>query len=319
MANEIRGVSPSGTLYARIMNSAGKIWNGSSFETYSASNYSTYDIAMTEQGNSSVYCADFPSAITTGGTYEYYVHRQSGGSPAEGDIVVTTGKIDWTGTVSITTASGAMTGSDWRDYLLRLGFKRTDKDAELYEATTDAIQEMRRRFMFDEAELDTTTTDTLATSGEFKIDIESDFGMVLDVVMQDGTDAKPLTRIPKWRFDELYPDINVTNDRGYPDHYCIYGGQIYVGPIPDKTSYIFRICHSQRAGTITSSTTAVPFTNIYRDILANNVLFRLYMMLDEQEKASGYKQLYEEGFDQAIRRERINSGSTIWTQQGFYL
>src|SRR3990167_7755775 len=152
MSNEIRGVSTSGTLYARIMNSSGQIWNGTTFEAYTAANYANYDIAMTEQGNSAVYVANFPTTITTGGTYEYYVHRQSGASPAEGDPITGTGNIDWSGTISITASSAAMTGSDFYSYLLRRGFKRTDKSAEAFEAITDAIQEMRRRFMFDEAE-----------------------------------------------------------------------------------------------------------------------------------------------------------------------
>src|SRR5688572_2872061 len=131
MAREIRGVSASGTLYARIINSSGLWWNGSTFEAYAAANYGNYDIAMTEQGNSGVYVADFPSAITTGGTYEYFVHRQSGGSPAEGDPVINTGKVDWSGSAVIAASSSSMLASDYKNYLLRKGIKRTDKDAEI--------------------------------------------------------------------------------------------------------------------------------------------------------------------------------------------
>ena len=315
MAREIRGTSPSGTLYARLMNPSGLWWNGSSFEAYSAANYTNYDIAMTEQGNSGVYVADFPSAITTAGSYEYFVHRLSGGYPAEGDPVINTGKIDWTGSVSVSSVTGAMTGSEFRDYVLRKGFKRTDKDTELYEATTDAIQEMRRRFKFDEAAVESTTTDTISTLGDFKLTLESDFGLLHGVVMEDGTNAHTLTQASKSKFDELYPDINVTNDRGYPKHFCVYAGQIYIGPIPDRTSYVYRKSYSRRAGTITSSTSGVPFTIHYRDILAQLTMALLYEGLEEMDKASYHKARFEELFAQATHRETVNSGAHCFTMR----
>lgn len=308
MANEIRGTANSGTLYARIMNPAGLWWNGSSFESYVAANYSTYDVALTRQGSSSVHVANFPSGITSSGTYEYFVHRQSGASPAESDLVINTGKVDWTGTVSISAASGSMTGSDFYDYVLRLGFKRTDKATEFYEAATDAIQEMRRRFMFDEAESEATTTDTISSLGDFKLTLESDFGLLLGVMLEDDDTGTPLTKVSKYRYDELYPSVNVESDRGYPRHFCVYAGQIYIGPIPDNTDYVYRLSYSKRAGTVTSSTTGVPFTNLYRDILADNIQGRLYKGLDDFDKATYFRNSFEDGFLQALRRERINSG-----------
>jgi hypothetical protein len=319
MANEIKGVSSTGTLYSRLLNTAGQSWNTASaaFETYAAANYADYDLPMTEQGNSGVYCADFPATIITAGTYEYFVHRQAGASPAEGDSIINTGKVDWTGTnaVTVTAATGAMTGSEWRDYVLRCGFRRTDKDSELYEATTDTIQEMRRRFMFDEAEVDSTTTDTISVSGDFKIDLESDMGLLLGVTLQDGVNASRLTQKSKSEFDELYPDINVTADRGYPTHFCVYAGSIYIGPIPDSVTYTYRLNYSRRAGTITSSTAGVPFTNLYREILADGVLSRLYKGLEEYDKANYHRGAYEEGMVYAIRRERNNAGVSTFVMK----
>lgn len=111
MSNEIRGVSATGTLYARLMNSSGQIWStaGLAFEAYATANYADYDIAMTEQGNSGVYVADFPASVTTSGTYEYFVHRQAGASPAEGDTIINTGKIDWSGSAATSTTSASAT------------------------------------------------------------------------------------------------------------------------------------------------------------------------------------------------------------------
>lgn len=315
MAREIRGTSPSGTLYARIISPTGLWWDGTTFEAYDAGSYTDYDVAMTEQGASGVYVADFPTGITTGGTYEYFVHRQAGGSPAEGDLVVNTGKVDWTGTTSVSAASGSQTAADWLAYVLRRGFKRTDKDTEIYEATTDAIQELRRRFMFDEAEVDDETTDTISVLGDFKIDVESDFGLLCGIVVEDDNTATDLEIIAKAKFDRLYPDINVTGNTGYPKHGCLYAGQVLIGPIPDRVDYVYRVSYSQRAGTISSATTGVPFTSLYRDMLAEFVLSRLYRDLEEFDIANIHQNEGERLFLQATHRETVNSASHVFTQR----
>lgn len=314
MANEIRGVAPTGsTLYARIANSSGNYWNGSAFEAYTAANYGNYDVAMAEQGGSGVYTATFPSGITSGGTYEYFVHLQAGASPAEGDLVANTGKVDWTGSASVTASSTAMTGADFYAYLLRKGFKRTDKSTEAYEAITDAIQEMRMRFSFDEAGADATTTDTITVLGDYKLTSESDMGLLNGVIVEDSTNAFQLLKISKARYDELYPyAANATSYRGYPSHYCVYAGQIYLGPTPDRTSYVYRLTYSKRAGTIVSSTTGVPFTDLYRDILCQLSLSYLWDALDEDGKADRCRTKFEGLFTLAERKERMNAGIGVF-------
>lgn len=313
MAREIRGVASSGTLYARIMSPAGLWWNGSAFEAYSAGNYSSYDVAMAEQGDSGVYVADFPSAITTGGTYEYFVHLQAGGSPAEGDVVLNTGRVDWTGTVSIAAAAGSMSGSEFRDYVLRGGFKRTDKDTELYEAATDAVQELRQLFEFGEAETETTSTDTISTLGDYAFNVESDFGLVVGVKLQDGTNAHTLRQLTKRQFDRMYPDHAVTADRGYPKHFCIFNGQVVIGPIPDSVSYTYRVAYSKRGGTITSSSTGVPFTADYREALREKTLAKLYKGLQEYDVSAVHEAAFEKLLPGIIRRERQNKGEGTFT------
>lgn len=318
MSKEISGISPSGTLYARVKNKAGLWWNGSSFEEFSSANYANYVIAMTEEGNSNEYVADFPAGITAGGTYTWRVHRTTG-SPNEGDLVVNTGTTDWTGSASISVASGSMSGSEFYEYILRLGFKRTDKSTEVYEAITDAIQEMRRMFMFDEAEIDATSTDTITELDDFKIDVESDLGLILGVTLEDGTTGTKLIQKSKADFDDLYPSINVDTDRGYPKHFCIYAGQIYIGPAPDRTDYLYRINYSQRAGNVTAVTPGVPFTNLYRDVLADNVQMRIFRIVEEYDKSNLFKLSFEDGFLYATRRERNNSGAGTFAVKGFNL
>ena len=287
------------------------------FEVYDTASRGDYDIALTELGTASgIYQGDFPTWITSSGTYEFFAYLQAGGSPAETDTLLATGEVDWTGSASVSSTTGAMTASDWRTYLLGTkGFKRTDKDTEIYASTTDAIQIMRRRFKFDEAKTETTTTDTISTLGDFKLTIESDQGMVIGVVLEDDDTGTPLIQVPKWKFDELYPSVNVETDRGYPRNFCIYAGSIYLGPIPDDTDYSYRISYSRRAGTITSSTSGVPFTNLYRDILADLTLSILYRGLGEMEMADYLEARFEREFPNATRQERINSGEHFFVSR----
>lgn len=309
MANELRAFGVTGqTAYALISKRNGQFWNGTGFETYSTDNRSDYLVSLTEIGTASgIYQGNFPTGITDAGTYEYLTF-QTEGTPAEGDAYLGGGVVDWTGTQSVTSGTGAMTASDFADYVKNT-FKRDDKDTELYEAITDAVQLMRRRFSFDEAQTETTTADTISTLGDYRISIESDFGLVHSVVLQDDENASVLIQLSKEQFDDVYPDIAVDNNRGYPKHYCIYNGTIYIGPIPDQTSYTYKVSYSKRGGTVTSTTASVPFSNLYRDVLKDATLWKLYEMLERFDTANYHKGRFEEGFADSIRRERRNNGS----------
>ncbi len=144
--------------------------------------------------------------------------------------------------------------------------------------------------------------------GDFKLTLETDFGLLLGVVLEDGADAWVLDQLPKWRFDELYPDINVTADRGFPQHYTVYAGAVYFGPIPDRVSYAYRKSYSLRAGTVSASTAAVPFTDLYRDVLKNGTLERLWRGLEQFQRADLFRGEFEAGFSEAVHRETVNRG-----------
>ncbi|MDE2106096.1 MAG: hypothetical protein KGL39_53230 [Patescibacteria group bacterium] len=308
MANEFGGLGASDqTLYTRLSNKSAQWWNGSAFEAYASGDYSKYPIAMTEQGASGYFIGNFPTAITESGTYTYLVHRQVGASPAEGDPVVQTGSIDWTGNSSISVQAGSMSGSDFYDYILGKGFVRTDKSTQVYEAITDAIQIMRRRFSFDEAEVDKVTTVTIGSLGEYTIPVESDLGLVQSLILLDSSYGIPLRKVSKQTYDGMYPGVSIQQWKGFPKYYCIYAGLIYIGPIPDRTNLSYRVCYSSRAGAITSSSSGVPFTNLYRDVLCSLVLKLLYEGLEEFDKAQYHQQQFEEEFQHAVEREGANS------------
>lgn len=310
MAGEIKGASKTGrTLYAHILDSSGKRWNGTTFETYDSGSYANYDISLTEQGSSGVYIGDFPSDISSG-EYEYFVYIQSGASPAEGDSVINTGKITWNGTSVLTVSIGTgMTGSAFRDYVVNV-FIRDDKDTEIYEAATDTVSELRRIFPFEEQLEETTVTDTLSVLGDYKLDLETDFGLLVgDVILLDGTNSKPLIKLSKQEFDRLYPNPTASGvSMGRPKHYCIFNNDILIGPVPDSiTAYTFKYTQSiEPVLTVTSATASVPFTNLYREMVRAGTLFRLYLGLEAPELSSTYEALYRRLISQAVDREEMN-------------
>jgi len=201
----------------------------------------------------------------------------------------------------------AMSGSDFYAYILRT-FKRTDKSTELYEAITDACQEMAQRFPFDELSNETNTTDTISVAGDYRISLESDFEMLIsDIVVIDGTDSWPLIKRTKSEFDELYPNPSASNvPTAKPIDYCIYDGVIYLGPVPDKTTYSYKISYEQEPGTIISGTASVPFTDKYRRPLKYLVLHYEYSDLEMDEAAAKYRGLFEVEFQRITSLEYKN-------------
>lgn len=324
MANELEienGITGR-TTYALIRNSAGKFWNGTTFANYLTANRDDFAVTLTELGTASgIFQADFPSDITTGGSYRYIVYQYTdvGTEPTESDIYAGGGTVDWTGTAAVEPdTETASAGEDFWEYVKRT-FRRDDKDTEGYEAITDAVQIMRRRFGFDEAETETETTDEITVLGDYKLDLESDFGLLIGLEVEDTDTGTPLVQLTKKKFDEEYASINIENDKGYPKHFCIFAGQIQIGPIPDRTSYTYRLAYSKRGGTVTASTTAVPFTDLYRDILKDCTLWKLNETLEKFDTATYFKGRFEEGFQEAVDREKKNKGAVTFVQRPFSL
>lgn len=98
MAGELQTDYVSGkVVYFLLRSAVGTIWNGAAFAAYNSANYATYPITATEQGTSGYYVANMPAAVA--GIYNVLAKVQAGGSPAETDITVGTGQLDWSGSV----------------------------------------------------------------------------------------------------------------------------------------------------------------------------------------------------------------------------
>jgi len=310
MANELStGAGTGNTVYAHVLNSAKRRWNGSAFEAYDSSSYPDYTITMSEQGISGVYVGDFPSGITDSGVYEIYYYIGSG---SEGDPIAGVGSVDWDGSSvssSSDSVSGEMSGSDFYSYVIRT-FKRTDKSVEAYDAINESISEIRREIRTSREEAETAFTDTISTLGEYRLDLESDFSsFVSDVYIRDSGNGFYLTPISKEIYDNKYGKWGTqSSERGRPRHYCVFGGQVLLGPVPDSTSYTYVLSYtSDEAILVTSSTLSVPFTKTdYREILKHGVLFRLYAMVENDIQEEKYRNKWLEGLEKIDRKERRN-------------
>lgn len=105
MANEIQADYASGSaLYAIIRTPAGQVWRpaGRAFEDWGAGGHAIddYDLALTDKsGNRHV--GDFDADIPAG-CYCIQVFRRAGASPADGDALVGSRDICWTGVGEVT-------------------------------------------------------------------------------------------------------------------------------------------------------------------------------------------------------------------------
>ena len=111
MANElVIHYPPGSTLYAQRFDATGNIWNGSAHVEPNSANWLDYDIAMSEVATATgIYRASMPAAAA--GVYGWVVRKQAGGTPAVGDIVVGTGRIEWSGTAEVALTSRATQAS----------------------------------------------------------------------------------------------------------------------------------------------------------------------------------------------------------------
>lgn len=311
MANEIHVIGPStATCYVHILNSSGQRWNGSAFEAFSAANYANYDVTVAEDSTTGIFIGTMPSTVPAG-RHDIILFRQLGGSPADGDRAVGAQALQWSGsaTAPATTPLGSLTGSELKDYIVSAGWKRTDMDDELYDALTDTVLEMEQSFRFDERETESVMTDTITVLGDYKMNLQSDFGQIVSIVLIDGNFSHRLTKISKEAYDLLYPSPATEDDLAYPEHFALYGGQVYIGPAPDKVTYQYRKAYSQRlTATIDANTDPVPFSAKYREVLKDGTLRRLFQNVKNWETSDRFLGYFTQGLERAKSLERGNRG-----------
>ena len=194
-----------------------------------------------------------------------------------------------------------MTGAEFLAYVKRV-FIRTDKDSEIYEATTDTIADIRLQLKSEDYKEEAYIAG-ITTLGDYRITLPSDFGHIIgNVTLVDntGVSERTLNKISKQSYDEKYGDRLYTTtsniEDGYPADFCIYGGQLFIGPVPDAITYRYYINYTTEAYTeVDASTDPVPFTDRYRVMLRAGVLAEVYAGLEFFDEANYWRQFYVDG------------------------
>ena len=202
-----------------------------------------------------------------------------------------------------------MTGANFLAYIKRK-FIRTDKDTEAYEAMSDVIADIRLRMNSEEYKQEAYIVG-IGTLGEYRIALPTDFGHLLGsiTITDPSTDQVVCVaeKISKEKYDELYADRLLTNQNdGVPKHFCIYGEQIYLGPVPDSTAYKYQLNYTTEDYAVIESSTEVPFTDKYRNIMRCGVHAELHDGLENFEEAGYWRTLYEIGLEKIAKNDDDN-------------
>lgn len=211
-----------------------------------------------------------------------------------------------------------MTGANFLAYVKRT-FKRTDKDTELYEAITDTVIDMRLRFYPEKYKTRSSALTGCSVVGDYTLTLPADFGHLIgEVAIKDDSaeqDYPPLTKISIEEYDRLYPDriLDAANrNTGLPQHFCLYGEEIFVGPCVDKTTYKFYINYTQEdMEDIIAGTADVPFTDKYREVVKAGALKRIYQDLGMYQDSQFQETTYEQGISKIISNDEVNSSANV--------
>jgi len=226
-----------------------------------------------------------------------------------------------------------MTGEEVYAYIKR-SFPHSEQRSKIYDAITDTILDIKLQLKVDNYKAETTITG-ISALGDYKLNLPDDFAHLIgDVIFQkDSTTSYPLLKRSKEKFDELYPYPTADDvDKSQPVDYCIFAGQVYIGPVPDSVDYSYKISYTTEANVqVDSSTANVPFSTYNRELLKFGALFRLYSGLetdislnasDEQRylrkdvETLKWGRLYKEALEKfALKESRNTEGITAIVYQ----
>lgn len=207
-----------------------------------------------------------------------------------------------------------MTGSEFLAYVKQV-LSRTDKDTEIYTATSDTIMDMRSLIKTDEHMAVSSALSGISAVGDYTLSLPNDFGHLIgDVLIQDtssDTTYFPLNKMTKVEYDVKY-NRNLASSAsnrhtGVPVDYAYFGQQIYIGPAVDSTNYQFKINYTtEDTPTITSATTTVPFTDKYREVVRSGVLSRIFAELENYEESNFWDFRYQRGLKKLMDTDYDN-------------
>lgn len=201
----------------------------------------------------------------------------------------------------------SMTGAELLTYIKKT-FKRTDKDTELYEAITETIMDIKIAFNPEQFKTIGYTAG-IDTIGEYSFTLPTNFGHLIgDIKILDGTSSYALEKLSKSSYDRLEANPSYSGvDTSKPTHFCIYGGQVFLYPVPDSLDYQYELNYTEEDATeVTAVTAVVDFTDRHRDTLKYGVLSRMYIDLGIDDEAMKFTNLYNQSLGKIITNDEDN-------------
>lgn len=212
-----------------------------------------------------------------------------------------------------------MTGAEFYTYL-KLDFKRTDKEDEIFSALTDVISDIREEYKLEE-DKEINYTLGIDALGEYSFTLPDDFGFLIgDIKILEDNDSYKLEKISKDEYDRLLPDPEYSDvDKEKPTHFCIYADQVFLYPVPDKLTYYYEWNYStDDEAAITTSTGNVPYSSRNRKMLKCGVLAEIYKGLGMDNEAVKWGSEFRRLVERKYARDKENTSNNMMMSPDIY-
>lgn len=213
-----------------------------------------------------------------------------------------------------------MTRLEFLTYVKDSGFKRTDKDDEVYTALDEVLDELSTLFTF---EVQRERWYVALANGQYDYPLPSTLTLWLGDVryIDDAGASYPLNKLSPTRFFDKYSyldDSNITY--ADPVDYCILGNQIYIAPYWDTwgNSQQIEITGGEIQTRLTADGDSPDFAQRWDEVIKHGVLYRLDQDLGLYEDADRYLLFYQNGKERMIAADVTKQHTIGHTQYEDY-
>ncbi len=187
----------------------------------------------------------------------------------------------------------ARTVSQFLTYV-KLDFKRDDKDTEILSAYNDTIRHLGSLEALEAVKL----TSWIPTEvGQCDYPLPSTLCHILHPVkfIESFTleSGYQMNKLSKEEFDAKYPNPFATDvSKSEPTDYCVFGGSIQVGDVPDKATYILEVNWARMTTDLAADIDIHSFGSNWEEVLKWGTLARLYEGMGMTAEADRFWTLY---------------------------
>jgi len=128
-------------------------------------------------------------------------------------------------------------------------------------------------------------------------------------------DAIVLKKLSKFSFDNKYPDLTSTSDRGEPTHYTFYNNNYVIYPYPSTvtTEKLLIPVHSVTT-TLSADGDSPDYADYWDETIKRGTLWRLWNMMGTKDQAADNLTLYNVGIEMMKRIDSKKKTSPMITK-----